>query len=64
MGLRNSDTWKMRDEIQSGFVGSCNLQRESQGRDSSGPLRHPEGVALTLSIEIADVLGVWLHAEH
>ena len=54
----------MRDEIQSCFVCSCNLQRESHGRDSSGPLRHPEGVALTRSIEIAVVAGVWLHAEH
>ena len=29
----NSDTWKMRNKIQSSFVCSCNLQRESQDRD-------------------------------
>ena len=68
--FRTSGKYSLKDQIRgireieytSGFVCSCNLQRESQGRDS--PLRPPGVVALTRSIEIADVAGVWLHAEH
>ena len=57
----------MGDERENHYLVCC-----SHGKDGSLPLPQPVGVALAhtieinldLKVEVADISGVWLHAEH